>query len=228
MPYIDYVPTRSGDYWIWEAQFVAYATSHQADLDFTVDEVATLGAADGAANSANNAMFDARDGYEAAVELKDEKKAELTAIIRALAQKYQANLNATDVHREGLGITVPDREPTPVSEDAAATTPSPMVLCAAIERGQMVVHFGLHPTDEGNNAKPDHMRVAEIWCAKGGIPGSDEGAGPWQYVASDSNSPYIHYGPDTASGTLAYKARWVDVRNRPGPFGDPVTIAYTA
>ena len=228
MPGTNYIPTRSGDYWIWESQFCSYAAAHQAELDFTVGEVGDLGTADLAANAAKDSMYDARDIYEAAVELKDEAKAELTAIIRALAQKYQKNLNATDVHREGLGITVPDREPTPVSADRVAMTPSPMVLCSAVERGQMVVHFGLHPADEGNNAKPDFMRAAEIWYARGGIPGSDEGAGPWQYVASDSNSPYVHYTPDTVSGVLAYRARWIDVRNRPGPFGDPVTIAYTA
>ena len=134
MPYVDYVPTRSGDYWIWESQFCSYAAAHQAELDYTVDEVAALNAADLAANAAKDAMYDARDVHDAAVELKDEKKAELTAIIRALAQKYQKNLNATDVHREGLGITVPDRERTAVSEDAAALIPSPMVLCDSLRR----------------------------------------------------------------------------------------------
>ena len=47
-------------------------------------------------------------------------------------------------------------------------------------------------------------------------------------MADDSRSPYVHQQPHTASGTLAYKVRWKDDRNRPGPFCDPITIAYTA
>ena len=72
------------------------------------------------------------------------------------------------------------------------------------------------------------MKGVMIWYATGGIPGTDDAAGPWQFVALDSESPYVHI-PDLTSVTkLAYRAQWFDRRMRVGPFGDPTEVAISA
>ena len=91
MPYVDYVPTRSGDYWIWESQFCSYAAAHQAELDYTVDEVAALNAADLAANAAKDAMYDARDGYEAAADWVKRVKPPVLEVVCNAPQRAMVN-----------------------------------------------------------------------------------------------------------------------------------------
>ena len=92
----------------------------------------------------------------------------------------------------------------------------------------MSAHYGHNPNNEALNAKPPHIRGAEIWFAQNGIPGSDPEAGPWEYAGQDTNSPYVHFMPMAQSGTIAYRARWFDRIGRPGPFGETVEVAVAA
>ena len=228
MPRKDYVPGAEALLWIFVDQFCTYAITHQVVLNFTVDQGNELSARLAAALAAKENVYDQRALYEAAIEVKDETKASLIEYIRLLAQKYQNDPDATDERREGLGITVPDTEPTALDPGYILALPAPLVILDPSSRGLISCAFGVNPSDENNNAKPPGIRSCEIFFAVGGIPNSDPEAGPWQYVADDSRSPYVHQRPHTASGTLAYKVRWKDDRNRPGPFCDPITIAYTA
>jgi len=57
-------------------------------------------------------------------------------------------------------------------------------------------------------------------------PGTDVNALPWQWLADDTHSPYLHIlnGPVTVS----YRAQYIDRNLHLGVLCDPVTVTITA
>ncbi|MFA5793536.1 MAG: hypothetical protein WC980_00500 [Candidatus Brocadiia bacterium] len=133
----------------------------------------------------------------------------------------QKHPGLTDAQRAILGITVPDRNPTPASPEYVANLAPPLLLLDWSGRGQVVVHFGVNPGNEKENSKPKDIAGAKIWFRR---KGED-----WQFLADDTNSPYIHIlaaVQQTVQAGLAitepvnmeYKAQWFDKKMRTGSF----------
>lgn len=221
----DYIPHIESALWEYATQFCGYASSNQAALNFSVGQIGEVEALLAAAIAAKDDVFDKRDLYDAAVEVKNEAKAALVAYIRLLAQKYQEDPDATNAHREGLNIPVHDKTPTPLSPTIVADLTPPVleVVCSAPQ--QTTVNW--HPTEVGTDsvALPYGVQGIAIYVADRATDGS---LGPYQWIALDSNSPYHHSVGNTATVTRVYRAKWYDRLKRMGPFGDPVEVAVTA
>jgi len=223
-----YLPRDTLSLDAWLANFVAYVVLNQVLLGLTVQEVSDIVAALTEWQLKLAAHQAAELAAASAVDDKDTAKADILALVHPMVAKLQATASVTDGMREAMAITVRDGTLTTLSPDYVAQLTAPIVLLNAANRGQMSVAFGSNPANEHENAKPKYIRGAEIYFAQNGIPGSDPEAGPWEYAGQDTNSPYVHYGPMATSGTIAYRARWIDRLGRPGSFGEIVTISYTA
>ena len=221
----DYIPTQDNQFDAWAANYAAYAAANQAALGLTVAEVADLTTAQtnwATAWAAHNA---AQLTAKGATQTKDETRDALEAIVRGLTKGIQGRPTVTDDMRQQLGVTVPDRTPTPLSPDIVILTQPPLIELDFSQRSVAVVHFGLNPTNESLNAKPEGIRGARIQYALGGIPAEPSG---WAFLADDTNSPYIHQLGDTAPTKIAYRAQWFDRLMRLGPFGDPAEATFTS
>lgn len=153
----------------------------------------------------------AKNASQAATEVNDEDQVALQTDIRVVAQLLQKHPSLTDAQRETLGLTVPDRVRTPSSPDYVVNLPPPLLLLES-KRGQVTVHFGVNPSNEKNNAKPDAIAGTKIWVRQ------DEG--PWQFVADDTNSPYNHNLNITEPANLEYRTQWFDNKMRTGIFSE--------
>ena len=49
----------------------------------------------------------------------------------------------------------------------------------------------------------------------------------WNFVADDTNSPYVHRIETTVPITLEYRAQWFDTRMRLGTLCEPVRVTVT-
>ncbi|MEW6026967.1 MAG: hypothetical protein AB1599_06720, partial [Planctomycetota bacterium] len=114
--------------------------------------------------------------------------------------------------RETLGLTVPDEEPTPTSPDYVVGLPPPILLLDWSKKSQVTVHFGVNPSNEKRNAKPVDIAGARIYYRIE--------TGPWNFVADDTNSPYVHNFAITEPQNVEYRAHWFDKRGRLGVFGE--------
>jgi hypothetical protein len=140
----------------------------------------------------------------------------------------QNRRETTDEQRRRLGITVRDKEPTPLDPTAILRVPPPRLVLDHSNPRVTVVHFGLIPGDETKNAKPDICGGARIHWVEGSVPAGSSAeidALPWQWLADDTNSPNNHNVG--RAGTFTYRAQWFDRLMNLGPLGDPVSCAVT-
>jgi len=184
-----------------------------------------------------------QDSARAATETKDEARADAETYVRRLAREIQAKANTTDAHREQLGITVKDVEPTPTSPDYVQTLPVPLVMVDFSQPERAIIHFGTNPGDERNNAKPKYIAGARITFRLVN-PSLQEAQSKgmskfvetlpeytaykeWLFVADDTNSPYLHIVETDMPLEIEYRAQWFDRKMRLGPPGEAARVTIS-
>jgi len=221
----NYIPRPDAEFDAWFQTFQQYAVANAAALGLTPAHALEIQTAKTDWSLAYSSLIAIRNAYKAAQETKDEKREAGESVIRRYTGIIQARPETTDAQREGLGITVPDRQPTPLDPGRILQEPPPLVVVDTGQRNQATIHFGPNPGNERENPKPEFVHGAELWHCPGPAP-ADVTA--YQFLALDTNSPYVHVFPGGQAVTVTYRLRWVDRLGRPGPFGDPVTVTISA
>jgi len=219
-----YIPNPDAAFDTWFAAYQQYVAANFAALGLTPAEALDVQTAKINWSLGYSNVVVTKNAYQAAVEVKVEKREDAEDVIRRITNKIQARPETTDAQREGLGITVPDRIPTPLDPEKILLHAPPLHQVIA-QRGQVVLHVGPDPGNENSNALPDICREIEIWRAAGGVPSDVSG---WVYVVGISHSPYVDVLGNSAPITVSYRFRYVDRLGRPGPWSDPVTVAVSA
>ena len=220
-----YIPQSDPSFDKWQKHFMEYLGVHVDHLGITTEEL----------NEAKDAQTGWHDGYTVhtntqnaamgATQEKDEAQDAFVTVIRQLTRKIQARKETTDKDRKGLGITVPDRTPTPLSDQIVLTEQPPRIDVACEAPKQARIDWYCTPVGTEREALPQGIDGVAIWYAEGGIPAEKSA---WRFLALDTKSPYIHNVGNNETLTIAYKVQWFDRRKRFGPFCDPVTVAVTA
>lgn len=184
----------------------------------------------------------ARNAAHAAKQTKDGLHDNAETISRRVTRQLQANPQLTDAQRSMLGITVPDLKPTPQSPEYVLGLTPPLIALDFSIRGQIAIHHGTNPENERENAKPDGIAGVKIWfhvvsprpqvakestASKFLMSLDYQDWHEWNFLADDTNSPYIHVIETTVPITIDYKAQWFDNSMRLGAFGDPVRATVT-
>ena len=123
-----------------------------------------------------------------------------------------------DGARGEAGITIPDDDKSPTSENAIKDVTPPIIHLDFSIRHQVTVHWGPNPGNEHLNGKPAGVQGCEIQYVKNEEP-EDENA--WFNLGMDTDSPLLHEVHETSATTYIYRARYVDKKLRTGAFGDP-------
>jgi len=155
---------------------------------------------------------------EAATGTNDVSRVNAHDVIRPLVKMMQGNPNMTVAQRQTLQVTDPDKKPTPTSPEYVVNLAPPLLLLE-VQDEQVVIHFGVNPSNEKLNAKPAEIAGAKIWFRIG--------TGTWQFVADDTNSPYTHNLVVTVPTGLEYRAQWFDTKMRTGPFSETAKCAVS-
>ena len=223
-----YIPSRDPEFNDWFANFQQYVAANAAALGLSpAQALEILNAKVNWALAYSNHIV-ARDAAQAATSLKDTRRGEGETIIRLYTGIIQGRRETTDEQRQRLGITVRDKEPTPLDPTAILRVPPPRLVLDFSNPRVVVVHFGLIPGDETQNAKPVICGGARIQWVEGSVPAGSAAeidALPWQWLADDTNSPYNHNVG--RAGTFTYRAQWFDRLMNLGPLGDPMSCSVT-
>jgi hypothetical protein len=225
----DFIPRTDAEFNVWFTNFQLYTAAHAAELGLSPDqalEIQTFKAAWGLAYTGHIAAQDAAMNAKA---MKDQRRDEGEKVIRRYAGFIQNRPETTDAQRRSLGITVPDREPTPTDPEAVKRLRPPSLFGDFSVERQVDLHFGVNPRDEHRNAKPHPAAGARIWRCEGALPAGatpqEIDALPWVHAADHTNSPWLD--AIGRAGTFSYRAQWYDHLGNLGPLGDPVTCAVT-
>lgn len=227
MPKRDYIPSQDDAFSVWFTKYVQYAQTHAVDLGLNPGQVNELIVTRDQWAAAYNQHLVAKDAARSAAATKDDRREVGERVIRTLTGFIQNRRETTDAQREGLGVTVPDREPTPLDPGAIRLIAPPILIPDWSKRGQVVIHFGPNPSDERKNALPEIAKGVRLHVVTGIVtPGTDVNALPWQWLADDTHSPYLHIlnGPVT----VTYRAQYIDRNLHLGTLCDPVTVTITA
>jgi hypothetical protein len=227
MPKRDFIPRQDDAFSVWFTKYVQYVQLHAVDLGLNPGQVNELVVTRDQWAAAYNQHVVTKDAARSAAATKDDRREVGERVLRNITGFIQNRRETTDAQREGLGVTVPDREPTPLDPEAIRHIPPPFLLPDFSQRGQVTIHFGPNPGNELKNALPEIARAVRLQFYIGVVtPGTDVNALPWQWLADDTHSPYLHIlnGPVTVS----YRAQYIDLNLHLGVLCDPVTVTITA
>jgi len=221
----DFIPDPDAEFDVWFQAYQLYAVANAVALGLIPAEALDIQTTKINWSLAFSNAIATKNAYQAAQEVKDEKREAAETVIRKYTKKIQGRPETTDAQREGLGITVPDRQPTPTDPNLILQEPPPLVLVDTSQRLQVTIHFGKIPGDERRNAKPEFVLGAEIYYHLGAAPAD---VTQYQLLALDTSSPHVQIFGGLVAVTVTYRLRWLDKLGRPGPFGDPVTVTISA
>jgi len=224
MPH-NYIPNPDSQFDSWFQKYQFYAVANAVALGLTPAEALEIQTAKIVWSLAFSAHLAAKDAARGAAETKDEKREAAEVTIRLYTGKIQSRRETTDAQREGLGITVPDREPTPLPPEAIQMHPPPLYKVDTDQPGQATTHFGPNPNNERENPMPEIAYAVELWYYLGQPPAD---VTQYRLAALDTNSPYTQVFATGLPVTVTYRLRYVDRLGRPGPFGPPVTVTISA
>jgi len=220
----DYIPRSDADFNSWQNNYVAYAVANELALGLTPAETASLSLAQTEWVTAYDNNIVAQNAAKGATATKDEEREEFETILRQLTKKIQARTETTDMQRESLGITVPDRTRTPIPAELVLTTPPPIVEARCTAPKTVRIDWYPSMSEGESEAIPQGLDGVAIYYAVY-VEGVEN---QFKFLAMDTNSPYIHNVENDTTKTLIYKARWFDKRKRMGPYGSEVKVAVTA
>jgi hypothetical protein len=218
----DYLPGPDSNYAAWVENFRTYAAANLAALGLTAPDLAPVTAGETAFDSALAAHITAKNAAMAAKQAKDFARRDLTADIRPLVRRIQANPNVTDAQRAALGITIPDVNPTPVGPPATR----PVTSITLGQRLQHTLNFvdELTPT---RRAKPAGAIGVEVWAKVGTTPPTGEG--DLQFMRIDSSTPAVlNFTATDGNKTAYYWTRWVTATGERGPWSEQVAATIAA
>jgi len=180
-----YIPDPDAAFDTWQTQYATYLNANVVALGLTSldGDVVALNTQRTDWQTKYPALIAAQDAAQAARQAKDVSRKAYEIIIRRLTQRLQTSSAVDDSERAALGITVPDRIPTPVG----APTSKPVLSADTSQRLRITIGFA----DEGtptSKAKPPGVLGCEIWVKLGGPPPTD--LTECQFLTLDTRTPY--------------------------------------
>jgi len=216
----DYIPKSDPELNIWADTFVTFAVANALDLELKPELLDRLQTALAEWVMRFEEHLRIQNAARAATKSKNAARTELKQAVREAAMMVQARRATTGVQRTGLGITVPDLEPTTLDAELVQRLAPPVLHARCIEAQTVRIGWS-----HGRSRKlPEGVDMVQIWFAEQPAPG---GKPVWRFLGLDSRTPYFHKVGNVETVTLLYRARWTDRLNRPGPFGNKVMVAVT-
>ncbi len=210
-----YIPSALGPFDEFAQNFVEQTQNDPAAFGLTTaqsGELATSYASFTAQRGAYNSAKSALDGASIA---QSEGRADLTTLLRALAQQIQNRAETSDEQRRELRLPIRKDGPTPVPPPASMP-----VLRVEVERGgrhEIIFSDAATPTSE---RKPEGVMGCEIHEWLGADAPADYAS--WPLVGIDTHNPYVRlHAPAQAGQEASYVGRWLNAKGEPGPWGQP-------
>ena len=207
-----YIPGPDAEFHEWLKNFAAKLPLVATEVGLPISFVTAVETAWINWSSGFDAHQEGQNQAQALTETKNELRVDALDVVRTAVNIVQPLPTTTDAHREQLGITVRDTTPTPQAPGYVKDIPPPNLILDWSKRGAILIHFGVNPANEKENAKPDGIRGTKIWYRV------NDGA--WVWVADDTNSPYLHELDVTGCNKLEYCAQWIDKKMRVGLFSE--------
>ncbi len=182
-----------------------------------------LTAADAAAVTGSADSFegtlDQKDSLEnqldGVLELRDEQRKAILGELRRQRNVLYADTSLSDAQLASAGL--PPRDTVKTDSPAPSTAPIGWVDYGKLKH---TIHFRDSATPD-KKAKPHGMQGCQIWYFIGESAPANEK--DWDYLATDSNSPYIvFYDAAEAGKKVFYQLRWISKSGETGEWSETI------
>ncbi len=216
----DFIPADQAKLDAWATRFKDYVTANYAALGLTVGQKNEILNACIASHFSFVGKQEEENIYRGKVEDDRANRETLLQVLRKYSRHLQGRAETTDIQREGLGITVRDKIPTPVG----VPTIAPELEIDFSQRLQHTVHAGTNPQNENLNKKPKGVHSIELRKKVGEVPVSPN---DMQIAAIMTSSPAIIELTEQGGKLVYYVARYLNTKGQPGPWGEVESAEVT-
>ncbi len=215
----DYVPAPDAEFDGWQANWVTFAAANAVELGLDpISDIPLITAAQTAWDADYDGHLTAQAAAQAARAAKDAERSIYVALLRSFSQQIQKRTGTTDAQRGGLGVTIPDTEPTPIP----APTTAPVLNIVTAERLRHMVEASKTAPEGGGLGKPAGVRGVQLWRKIGDPPPGGES--DFEFVSEFTRTRMtLDYQMSQGGQTIYYQARWVSTRGETGPWGELVS-----
>ena len=215
----DYVPAADADFDGWQTNWVRFAVANAVALGLDpIVDIPVIQAAQTAWDRDYDGHLIAQAAAQSARQAKDAERATFVALLRSFSQQIQKRTGTTDAQRGGLGVTIPDTDPTPV----APPTTAPVLNIVTTERLRHVVEASKTAPEGGGLGKPAGVRGVQLWRKIGDPPPGGESDFEFVNEFTRTRMP-LDFQMSRGGQTVYYQARWVSARGETGPWGELVS-----
>lgn len=218
-PMSDFIPAPDGQFDNWQENYFNFADEHINDLGLDRSDIDILNDAKALWQTTYIDQAAAHSAARAATAAKKAAKADYIALLRSYTRQIQANPIVTNALREGLGITVPDTDISPIAPPKSAPT-------LHVDISQRFHHTIKFYNADNGRGKPAGAASVEIWFRAG-----EEPAGPDQLTYAGLASGFTYerkFTSANANQPIYYMARWMNAKGEPGPWSEPVRATVAA
>lgn len=217
-----FIPAPDGDFNSWVGNFYGYANANLVALGLVPGDLAPVALAIGVWSNAYAGNTSAQAAAEAAATAKVEARKSLESVVRALVNRLQASPVVSDQERQALGITVRDKNPTPIPPPATR----PEAAADTSQRLRHVLRFN-DETTPTRRAKPAGVAACHIFAKIGGEPPTD--VSECTFVGASSRDKFtVNYAGDDGNKTAHYMVCWVNGKGERGPWSETVSATIAA
>jgi len=213
MPAGNYIPVAQEALRTWLNNFAALITAAPGTYGLVAGDAVTIQDAADEFDAALTLALNPSTRSPANIADKDAKRASANGIVRPYAIMIRNNLGVTDENKIALGLTVIDRDPTPIP--APTTIPSVGVNFATPL--QMTLEY-FDTATPSSKAKPFGSIGIQIAAKVSATPITDPALLP--IVKTTGKSPFVLDWAGADQGGRAYiVGRWITRTGLTGPWG---------
>ena len=216
----DFIPADQAEFDAWSTRFKDYVFTNFAALGLTVNQKQEILNVCIATHFSFAEKQEKENIYRGIVEKDSADRKIAKECLRKYARFIQGRVETTDEQREGLGITVRDKIPTPVG----VPTIAPELEIDFSQRLQHTVHAGTNPQNERLNKKPKGVATIELRKKVGEAP---TGPSDMQTEAIMTSSPAVIDLEGQAGKIVYYVARYLNTKGQAGPWGEVESAEVT-
>ena len=213
----DFIPRNDASFDIWQSNLVTIVGTNLTVWGISSDDYAIVTTAQAAWTPAYAVASVRQTRTPADVRAKDDARADYEPKLRTfVAANLANNSKVSDSDRESMGLHVKSGTRTP----SAVPTTYPVGTIDFATRLQHSIYYTDSAT--GNQAKPKGVKACEVWSKIGGDAPKD--ASELAFVGDCSKNPFVvAYEGSQAGTTVVYWLRWINTRNKPGPWSSPIS-----
>lgn len=216
-----YIPVAQESLRTWANNFAALITASPATYGLVAGDATTI---QNAADDFDAKLTDALDPSTrspATVADKDASRMSLLGIVRPYAIMVRNNAGVTDEQKVALGLTIVDRNPTPIP----APTTLPLLSVVMATPLQQTLQFS-DATTPDSKAKPFGSVALQVFAKTSETPITDQEQ--LLFKKQVTKSPFnLDYDPADHAKIAYIASRWITRRGLVGPWS-AVTAAVVA